>query len=157
VRLRALHRIALAGASLIAALLGGCDTVDVGPPTGPPMGCNASTAFFVTDVWPKYLGPAAPGYNCGQSACHDANAGHGYFRLMNPSDGPPAPTDPPSSWPDDWRFNYTNSARLLNCADPTSSLIDTVPSGRGQPHPPGDVVTDHAAADMLFAMWATAP
>jgi hypothetical protein len=32
-----------------------------------------------------------------------------------------------------------------------------IPSGRGTPHPPGDVVTDHAAADALFTMWLAGP
>ena len=135
----------------MALALGGCDTIDVGPPTGPPMGCNASPSYFVQKIWPEYLVPN----DCSKSDCHDALSGHGYFRLQS-VDGvaAPDPTQPPASWPEPWRNNFISASRLVNCADPESSLLLAVPEGRGQPHPAGDVVKDHAAAEALFREWA---
>ena len=43
----------------------------------------------------------------------------------------------------------------LTCSSPTSSAVLAIPSGRGTPHPPGDVVTDKPGADALFTMWLT--
>jgi hypothetical protein len=124
------------------------------------MGCNASPAFFVEHAWPEYLDR----YGCGRSDCHDADSGHGYFRLSSVA-GAPAFDDrqPVSAWPAAWRANLASAARLLDCADPDSSLLLAVPEGRGQPHPPGDVVEgqdpammDHATAERLFRDWAAA-
>jgi hypothetical protein len=142
-------------AALVLALLvtPACGTVDIGPTTGPPEGCNASPAFFVQRVWPEYLDK----YGCGRSDCHDSVSGHGYFRLESVANQPSFdPTQPTSNWPEPWRFNLISATRVLNCADATSSLIDAVPTARGLPHPPGDVVTDHDAADKLMKDWAAA-
>jgi hypothetical protein len=147
---------------LLAATLSGafaapaCGTVDVGPPTMPPMGCNGDPAFFVTDVWPKYLGPT-PGYNCGQSNCHDATSGKSSFRLEAIADGPPDPTTPVASWPEDWRFDYASATRFLNCADPTSSRLLTKPTQDGVTHEGGTVVPaggPTSDAQTLFQTWA---
>jgi hypothetical protein len=127
-----------------------CDTVDVGPETGPPAGCNAKAPFFVSDVWPKYF----DAYMCGKSDCHDASSGHGYFRLQSlASVTPPNPMDSLALWPEAWRANLRAVEQNVSCGNPTSSLVLTVPEGRGQPHPPGTVVTDPAGADALFRMW----
>lgn len=149
VRLLATFIAATAAAS---AALWGCGTIDPGPDVGPPAGCNAPPAFFVTDVWPKYFAQ----YQCGQSDCHDANTGHGFFRLQ-PVDGvaPPDPMAPTSAWPDAWQRNFRAVQQNLSCANPTGSAVLAVPSGRGQPHPPGTTVTDIPAADALFTMWLT--
>jgi hypothetical protein len=139
--------LAVAGAAIA---LGSCGTVDPGPDTGPPAGCNAPAAFFVSDVWPKYF----DNYQCGQSDCHDASSGHGYFRLQNVSGvAMPAPTDPVSTWPMEWVANLRSVQHNVSCANPLESLVLAVPEGRSMPHPPGTTVTDPAAADALFMMW----
>ena len=131
----------------------GC-LIDPGPDTGPPAGCDAPSAFFVSDMWPKYFGPTAPAYNCGNSDCHDASAGHGYFRLNNVSSvAAPKPTNPLGSWPALWSANLLAVQHNVSCSNPTESTVLVVPEGLGQPHPPGVTVTDPAAADMLFQMW----
>jgi hypothetical protein len=142
--------IALTAAA--SAVLWGCGTVDPGPDVGPPAGCNAAPGFFVTDVWPKYFAQ----YQCGQSDCHDANTGHGFFRLQ-PLDGvaAPDPMAPVSAWPDAWQANFRAVQQNLSCANPTGSAVLAVPSGRGQPHPPGTTVTDIPGADALFTAWLT--
>jgi hypothetical protein len=129
--------------------LSGC-TIDPGPDTMPPVGCAAPPDFFVTDVWPKYFAQ----YACGRSDCHDASSGHGFFRLQ-PLDGvtPPSANAPLSTWPPAWQSNFQAVLENLSCADPVNSLVLAVPSGRGQPHPPGTVVTDIPGADQLFRMW----
>jgi hypothetical protein len=125
-------------------------TIDPGPDTMPPIGCVAPPAFFVTDIWPKYFAQ----YSCGRSDCHDAATGHGFFRLQ-PLDGvtAPAAAAPVSTWPMAWQSNFQAVQQNLSCADPSSSLVLAVPSGRGQPHPPGIVVTDIPSADQLFQTW----
>ena len=138
------------GLCAVALLWWQCGTVDPGPDTGPPQGCNAPSAFFVSDIWPKYF----DAYGCGKSDCHDSVSGHGYFRLTSLAGvTTPAPTDPVSSWPMAWSDNFRNVQRVLSCANPTLSQSLAVPSGRAQPHPPGVTVTDIPGADALFRMW----
>jgi hypothetical protein len=132
-----------------SAALWGC-TIDPGPDVGPPAGCNAPAPFFVTDMWPKYFSQ----YMCGQSDCHDSATGHGYFRLQDVSAvAAPDPNSPVSTWPPEWQANFNNVTQNISCTAPTDSDVDAIPSGRGTPHPPGDIVTDHAGADALFTMW----
>jgi hypothetical protein len=132
-----------------AGLMSAC-TVDVGPDTGPPQPCNAPTPFFVTDVWPQYFAT----YNCGQSSCHDASTGRGFFRLENVSMvTAPMPMDPLSDWPIEWSENFSNVQQNVSCSNPTQSLVLVVPSGESTPHPPGTTVTNIPAAQTLFTMW----
>ena len=137
----------------LAFCLSACGTVDPGPPTGPPMGCNGSPAFFVSDVWPKYLDK----FGCGKVDCHDSRSGHSSFRLQDVSMVPtPGAGDAPSTWPDEWRFNYVNATRQLNCSDPLSSRLLVKPEEAGVPHQGGKLVTgtDADAARTLFVEWA---
>ena len=139
----------LAGALVLSLSLTAC-TVDVGPQLDPPQGCNAPTAFFASDVWPKYFAT----YSCGQSTCHDSQSGRGYFRLMDVSAvTAPNPMAPLSAWPFEWQQNLRNVQQNLSCSDPTNSLVLAVPSGRSIPHPPGQTVTDIPGADALFTQW----
>jgi hypothetical protein len=125
-------------------------TVDVGPDTGPPQPCNAPTAFFVSDVWPQYFAK----YNCGQSSCHDASTGRGFFRLENVSMvTTPDSMAPISAWPFEWMQNFSNVQQNVSCSNPSTSLVLVVPSGLSTPHPPGTTVTDVPAAQALFTMW----
>ncbi|MGZ3429141.1 MAG: hypothetical protein ACXVCV_20960, partial [Polyangia bacterium] len=65
----------------------------------------------------------------------------------------PNPMAPVSTWPDAWQANFRAVQQNLTCSSPTSSAVLAVPSGRGTPHPPGDVVTDKPGAAALFNMW----
>ena len=137
--------------AVAAAALWGC-TIDPGPDVQAPAGCNAPPAFFVTDVWPKYF----QAYGCGKSDCHDSATGHGFFRLQDVSGvAAPDPMAPVSTWPPQWQANFMAVEQNLSCSSPTGSDVLAIPSGRATPHPPGDVVTDHAGADALFTMWLT--
>jgi hypothetical protein len=140
----------LLGTTVACVALASCGTVDPGPDVQPPPGCNAPPAFFITDVWPKYFVP----YTCGKSDCHDVNSGHGFFRLQS-VDGiaPPDPQAPIGTWPDAWRANFMAVEANLSCSDVTGSPVLAVPSGRGEPHPPGTVVLDIPGADKLFQAW----
>jgi hypothetical protein len=143
-------RLAWTASAVWAACAASCGTVDPGPETGPPAGCNAPSAFFVSDVWPQYFDQ----YMCGRSDCHDASSGHGYFRLQNVSAvTAPQPTDPLSTWPMEWSANLLSVQHNLSCANPLESAVLAVPEGRSQPHPPGVTVTDPTSADALFQMW----
>ena len=135
---------------VLALAIAGCGLVDPGPDTGPPAGCDAPPAFFVSDVWPKYFDT----YTCGRSDCHDSSSGHGYFRLQSLA-GVTAPqsTDPVALWPMPWQQNLQAVQHNISCTNPLQSPVLTVPSGLSQPHPPGVIVTDIPSADMLFTMW----
>jgi hypothetical protein len=135
---------------VLGLALAGC-TVDPGPDTGPPAGCNAPPAYFVSDVWPRYF----ERYGCGMSDCHDASSGHGYFRLQSVAAiVAPQPTDPVALWPPAWSANLRSVQHNLSCASPLNSQVLTIPSGRGQPHPPGPLPGyDIAEADTIFRMW----
>jgi hypothetical protein len=131
-------------------MAGGCGRIDVGPDTGPPAGCIAPAPFFVSDVWPQYFDK----YMCGQSNCHDASSGHGFFRLQSLQGvTAPQPSAPVNTWPTAWSANLRSVETNVSCANPPTSVVLVVPSGRGQPHPPGNVVTDIPGADMLFQKW----
>ncbi len=139
-----------AGLLVCAATAPACQTVDVGPTTGPPEGCAAPPPFFVTDVWPKYFDK----YSCGKSSCHDASSGHGYFRLQSVMGIPaPVPTDPTTLWPPQWAFNLESVQANVSCDNPTASIVLIVPSGQSAPHPGGIVVTDLPGANTLFTQW----
>jgi hypothetical protein len=144
------HQIRLVAVGVLVLAFAGCGTIDPGPDTGPPAGCNAPAAFFVSDMWPKYFDT----YKCGQSDCHDASNGHGYFRLQSVAGLlAPQPTDPLSVWPQAWTANLKSVQHNVSCANPTNSAVLIIPSGRGQPHPPGVTVLDIPAADELFLTW----
>jgi hypothetical protein len=135
---------------LLTVAAAGCGTVDPGPDTGPPAGCNAPPPYFVSDMWPRYF----QRYDCGRSDCHDSSTGHGFFRLQSVSGiMTPNPNSPPSTWPAAWSANLRAVQRVVSCANPGNSLVLVVPSGRGQPHPPGVTVTDIPEADTLFRTW----
>jgi hypothetical protein len=134
----------------VACTMAACGTIDPGPDTGPPASCNAPPSFFVTDIWPKFFAK----YACGQSNCHDANSGHGYFRLDDVSGVvAPDPASPVSTWPMQWQDNYNQVTSNLSCASPETSPVLAIPAGQGEPHPGGLVVTDVPGADALFDMW----
>jgi hypothetical protein len=125
-------------------------TVDPGPDTGPPQTCTKQPAYFVSTAWPQYFDR----YQCGQSNCHDASSGHGYFRLQDVSAVvAPQPTDPVALWPMQWSDNLRAVEHNMSCSSPLTSAVLAVPEGNAQPHPPGDVIGDHVAAEMLFEMW----
>ena len=133
-----------------ALLVAACGTIDPGPDTGPPAGCDAPPAFFVSDVWPKYFA----NYTCGRTDCHDASSGHGFFRLNDVSSVvAPNPMSAVSTWPQAWQSNFQAVEHNVNCTNPLQSAVLAVPEGKGQPHPPGVIVTDQNSADALFLMW----
>jgi hypothetical protein len=141
--------------SVVAVCLGtalgaGCGVVDVGPDVLPEQGCTAPTAYFVTDVWPRYFAR----YGCGMSSCHDALSGRGFFRLQDVSRvSTPSAMAPLAAWPFEWQQNLRVVQQNISCSNPASSLVLTVPSGRSTPHPPGQTVTDVPDADMIFQTW----
>ena len=120
-----------------------------------PVSAHFRLADFIThdaqsDVWPKYFDT----YQCGKSDCHDASSGHGFFRLASLAGVvAPQPTAPVTTWPMAWQQNLQAVQHNISCSDPLQSAVLAVPEGRGQPHPPGVVVTDAPSADALFQMW----
>jgi hypothetical protein len=52
-----------------------------------------------------------------------------------------------------WQQNLQSVQHNISCTNPLQSAVLAVPEGRGQPHPPGVIVTAQPAADALFMMW----
>src|SRR4051812_41325973 len=142
----------IAGTTIACVALMSCGTVDPGPDVGPPAGCNAPPALFVTDIWPRYFQQ----YSCGQSDCHDAATGHGFFRLQ-PVTGvtPPDPNSPVSTWPDAWQANFRAVQQNLSCSSPTGSAGLAVSSQPRTPPPPRGNRTQHPRAHHPFKNWAS--
>jgi hypothetical protein len=139
-------------AALALLCSSGACTVDLGA-VPDAAACAASTDFFVSDVYPRYL--AATG--CGSSRdCHAFPDGHGYFRLR-PVGAAPAPGTPLAQWPVEWSENYLAAIQLLRCDDPAASRLLVVPAGQSNLHPPGPVVRDRAAAQTLLETWVGLP
>jgi hypothetical protein len=132
-------------------LLGAGCRVELGavPDAGP---CAPSPRYFVSDFWLRYV----DANQCATAGCHAQSGGHGYLRYAPPGNAPAA-TDPFDTWPAAWRANYFESVQLVRCDDPTASRLLTVPEGRADPHPPGDSIDDHAAAEQIFRDWIAAP
>jgi hypothetical protein len=139
----------LARAAAITLLAGtlGC-TVSLGPvPDAAP--CRPSTAFFADPLWLSYFDRNS----CLLSGCHAFADGKGYLRLHPPG---AIPVVPYAEWPVEWQENYEASIQLYDCAAPLQSRLLTVPEGLADPHPVGDQIQDHAAAEALMQQWATA-
>jgi hypothetical protein len=132
---------------LLAALLAGCQ-VDLG--TAPDAArCAPSPDFFVDPLWLQFF----DANGCAMSDCHAASDGHGYLRFQPPG-AMPAPGTAFADWPPSWRANYQAAIPLVRCDDFRKSRLLTVPEGAADPHPPGDKVGNHAAAEALFGDWA---
>jgi hypothetical protein len=141
---RSLDRARWASVALLAA---SC-TVDAGATSADA--CKPSPAFFVSDVWPRYLVPNL----CGISQCHAFDGGQGVLRFREV--GAP-PTGTLADWPLEWRENYLSSIQFLRCDDPAESRLLTMPEGIGNLHPPGPVVDDRATAKSVIESWLVAP
>lgn len=119
-------RALAAGACVLA--LAGCPTVDLGDQP-PDVGlCNppGGMAYFMSDIWPKYLTINDSTKNCAQSGCHDL--AHGM--ILDPTD------------PVDYAKNYRVVQGYLNCGAPATSALLTKPLAGIDGHGGGDVFAD---------------
>ncbi|HVZ86613.1 MAG TPA: hypothetical protein VHG72_06580 [Polyangia bacterium] len=144
-------RRSLVRAALLAALASaGCQTVDLGTPPADVNACEPSQQFFIDQIWPNFLGQTyTGGVHCYDSQCHDPGAGR-QLSLTNPIEAGTVPL------PTDWANNYASAASLMNCADPTSSLLLLVPEG-GMSHGGGTLIMPNGPEATLIDMWVSAP
>jgi hypothetical protein len=114
--------------------------------------CMPSTSYFVSSLYFDYISE----YECATSGCHAFSGGHGYLRFQPPAKSPSA-TDPFDTWPAAWQANYLAAVQLVRCDMPLASRLLTVPEGKADPHPPGNVVTSQPLAEQMFQDWIAAP
>ena len=140
---RLLPAAALALAVALAVALGGCPTVDLGDQP-PDVGlCNPAKgmAYFMSDVWPKFLTVPDAGSmkrNCAQAGCHDL--AHGM--ILDPR------------MPIDYAKNYRVVQTYLNCGSPATSELLTKPLAGQDAHGGGDIFADtNDPAVQAFLGW----
>jgi hypothetical protein len=141
----------LTALSLIAGLLTatGCETVDLGAPPAEVNACMPGQMWFVTQIWPNFLGQDYNGKHCTDSSCH-GGGGSAMMTLVNPVD--------PVTFPltGDWANDYTQAAHEMNCADATDSALLRQPEGV-QVHGGGQLIMKGGPEEMLVEQWIAQP
>jgi hypothetical protein len=124
---------------LLAALLAGCPTVDLGDTPTEVGLCNPAggVQYFQDNIWPRYVMRSDPRTACNQSSCHIAG-GNG-LDFPNPVDYPAA---------------YKRSQLYLNCGTPAASPFLTKPLAGIDPHNGGDIFSSMSdPAVQVFLDW----
>jgi hypothetical protein len=131
----------LASTALLALVLSGCPTVDLGDQPPDPEQCLPDMQYFHDHIWPEYLAPADASKSCVANAgCHQAASGRSALRLQTN--------------PVDYAQNYQVVTTFLNCSTPESSPLLTKPLKGGEPHGGGDIFQSTAdPAVQSFLMW----
>ena len=103
------HRAATASLGMLAALLMGCPTVDLGDTPSDIGLCNppGGRDYFEQQVWPNFVVRGDPNMSCTRTGgCHNEAGGNALgFRTM----------------PVDFAFNYRQTQVYLNCGTPDAS------------------------------------
>jgi hypothetical protein len=132
----------------MALLLGGCGTVDVGPPLADVNACRPSQAFFAAEIWPNFLSREYGGKRCADGGCHDTGAGRELVLT-------PPPSALAAPLPGEWMAVYRSVTRQLLCTNVSSSPLLARPDGR-QTHAVKLIDPDGPEA-ALVKMWISAP
>lgn len=138
---------ALAVAGL--ALLGACQTVDLGAPPADVNQCEPGQQWFIDQVWPNFLGAAYNGKHCYDSTCHGPGSTTA-MTLTNPIEAGTIP------FPTDWANNYTQAAQRMNCSDAADSALLLLPEGL-QVHGGGMLIMQGGPEAMLVEQWVMMP
>ena len=134
-------------AALAGSGLGGCDTVDLGPPPPELNACRPSETFFYERIWPEFLGKDFQGKRCGDRGCHDAASPR---QLIIPS-----PTSPPGQpLPEDWQLAYRSAADQVFCTNAAASPLAVRPSQSG--HGVGALIDAGGAEAAMVRAWVEA-
>jgi hypothetical protein len=148
---------------LVAALLGGavgCDTVDLGAPPADVNQCEPGQQYFVSNVWPMFLGLDFGGKHCFASSCH----GPGTLTALTLTDITAElatlSTPPPNPLPPDVLADYTQASQQMNCADAPDSKLLIFPENI-RVHGGGQLIdpSSQQAKDLstLLSTWVTSP
>ena len=145
-------RTALLLITVVASGLGsgGCDTVDLGDPPSDINACRPSQTFFVTDIWPKFLGNDYGGKHCYDSACHGALAPN----ALDLAD--PMMPNPPIPLTDVWATNYMSATEEMSCSNVSASKLLEYPAGV-RVHGGGKLIEPDGPEAMLIIMWISQP
>ncbi len=139
----------------VAVLLGapGCQTVDLGTPPADVNLCEPGQMWFLTQIWPNFLGQDYNGVHCYDSNCHGPSP-KGALALINSTEPMTLPLQM------EWSANYLSASHLMNCSDPMDSRLITLPEGK-QTHGGGMLIDPSSAQgtqiNMLLNMWITQP
>jgi hypothetical protein len=149
-----MRRLLLAIA-LPAALVLGCETVDLGDPPADINACRPSQKFFVEEIWPNFL--AKDGYpggvHCYDPACHGALAPNALDLIMvmyDPNNPPPIPLT------GDWANNYMTVTEEMSCSNVASSKLLELPAGL-KVHGGGKLIEPDGPEATLIKMWISQP
>jgi hypothetical protein len=151
----------VAAALLCGAL--GCKTVDLGAPPADVNICEPGQQYFVTTVWPMFLGQTYNGKHCFDSSCH----GLGTVTQMTLTDitsdiaALPIPPMPlPNPLPQAILDDYTQASQQMSCSDVADSRLLTLPENI-QVHGGGQLIDPSSmqAKDLLTTLqtWVTSP
>jgi hypothetical protein len=150
-----LSALAVLAPLAVTALLGagGCQTVDLGAPPADVNLCEPGQMFFLTQIWPNFLGQDYNGVHCYDSNCHGPNP-KGALALINSTEPMTLPLQM------EWAANYTSASHLMNCSDPVDSRLIALPEGK-QTHGGGMLIDPNSPQGMqinaLLSMWITQP
>lgn len=133
-------------ALVLAPLLAGCPTVDLGDVPPDPGQCRPSRAYFEDVIWPEFIAPADTARSCVDAAgCHRRDDGRSALRLTLPT-----------GQIDDQRTmdrNYDAVVPFLNCGAPESSTMLTKPQSGIDAHAGGDLFDPDSDPALGFLTW----
>ncbi len=156
---RAGRLLLLAAASLLGGAFG-CQTVDLGAPPADVNICEPGQQYFVTTIWPMFLGLEYNGKHCFDSSCH----GLGTLTQMTLTDITAEiaalPTPLPNPLPQDILDDYTQASQQMSCSDAPDSRLLTFPENI-QVHGGGELIdpSSQQAKDLVTTLqaWVTSP
>jgi hypothetical protein len=150
-----------AGRLLLASLLGtalGCQTVDLGTPPADVNVCEPGPQYFVTTIWPMFLGQDYNGKHCFDSTCHGTLTHMTLTDITNEIAKLPTPL--PNPLPSDIVDDYTQASQQMNCSDALDSRLLTFPENV-QVHGGGELIdpSSQQAKDLVTILeaWVTSP
>ncbi len=143
----------------LAAALGaalGCRTVDLGAPPSDVNVCTPGQQFFVSAIWPMFLGNTYGGKHCYDSTCHGLGSSTQMTLTDITAELAALPTPPPSPLPMDVLADYAQAAQQMNCQDPGDSRLILLPEG-AEVHGGGALISPTGVEVGLVEMWVTQP
>ena len=145
------RRFRVTALALLAGLAAGagCETVDLGEPPAEVNACMPGQMWFVSQIWPNFLGKDYGGKHCTDSSCHGSGS-KTTMTLVNPVD--------PVTFPltGDWANDYLQAAHEMNCADVKDSALLLLPEYL-QVHGGGQLIMMGGPEEMLVEQWITQP
>jgi hypothetical protein len=159
---RGVRLLALPVAVTAAALLGaaGCQTVDLGAPPADVNACEPGQQYFVSTIWPMFLGMDYGGKHCFDSGCHGLGSRTPLTLTDISATLATLPSPPPNPLPPDVLADYTQASQQMNCSDVADSKLLIFPENV-QVHGGGQLIDPNSqqATDtlMLLETWVGSP